>query len=145
MPRPYGGAMLKEEIESVKTAGADAVVCLLEEKEIEKLLLQEEEALLKALGITYIHFPIADFQLPQPEEALNALVDQLKTLLEKGKSVAIHCHGGIGRSTLIAGSVLISMGLTPLQALELITKARGVKVPDTEEQKQWLLNRDKKH
>ena len=141
MPRPQGGNALPAEIASLKEQGVDVLLCLLEEKEIEKLQLQEEQKLALEAGIEYHHFPIADFTLPQSADRTNALIAQLQQDLEAGLNIAIHCHGGIGRSTLIAGSVLISLGFTAQQALEMISEKRGVPVPDTEEQKQWLLNR----
>jgi protein-tyrosine phosphatase len=46
---------------------------------------------------------------------------------------------GIGRSALLAACVLVGQGLTTEAAFERISKARGTKVPDTEEQIQWVL------
>ncbi|TXH69619.1 MAG: hypothetical protein E6Q83_09380 [Thiothrix sp.] len=51
----------------------------------------------------------------------------------------IHCRAGIGRTSLIAGAVLILLGLKPEAALKHLSQARGVQVPDTEEQAQWLF------
>ncbi len=141
MPRPQGGDALPAEIASLKQQGVDVMLCLLEEKEIEKLQLQDEQQLALQAGMEYRHFPIADFTLPPSADSTNDLIAQLQKYLEAGRNIAIHCHGGIGRSTLIAGALLINLGFTPQQALELISEKRGVPVPDTEEQKQWLLNR----
>jgi hypothetical protein len=40
---------------------------------------------------------------------------------------------------LIAASVLICSGIEADGALALIKEARGVSVPDTEEQRDWIL------
>jgi len=55
-----------------------------------------------------------------------------------GKHVAIHCRAGIGRTGIIAGAVLLKTGKTAKEAFALISDARGVRVPDTEEQEKWL-------
>ena len=141
MPRPQGGDALPTEIASLKLQGVNVLVCLLEEKEIEKLQLRAEQQLALQAGIEYRHFPIADFTLPPAADSTNDLIALLKNDLAAGRNIAIHCHGGIGRSTLIAGAVLINLGFSPQQALELISEKRGKPVPDTEEQKQWVLNR----
>jgi protein-tyrosine phosphatase len=50
----------------------------------------------------------------------------------------VHCRQGIGRSGLIVGGVLVAAGEDLGAALEAIRKSRGVSVPETEEQRQWL-------
>lgn len=45
---------------------------------------------------------------------------------------------GIGRSGLMAAGVLIQLGITADMAWQRISKARGISVPDTDEQKQWV-------
>lgn len=44
----------------------------------------------------------------------------------------------IGRTGIIAGAVLLKTGKTAKEAFALISDARGVRVPDTEEQENWL-------
>jgi protein-tyrosine phosphatase len=50
----------------------------------------------------------------------------------------VHCRAGIGRSSLIAACVLVLLGLAPAMAFDRIGKARGLKVPDTEGQRDWV-------
>jgi protein-tyrosine phosphatase len=52
--------------------------------------------------------------------------------------VAIHCRGGIGRSSLMAAAVLVQLGAAPEQAWDTVSVARGMPVPETEEQRAWL-------
>ncbi|MBI2187887.1 MAG: hypothetical protein HYU37_12350 [Acidobacteria bacterium] len=52
--------------------------------------------------------------------------------------MAVHCRQGIGRSALIVGRVLVAAGRDVGTATEAIKKARGVDVPETKEQQQWL-------
>jgi len=58
--------------------------------------------------------------------------------LEEGKSVAVHCRQGIGRSGLIAAGVLMSSGIAAEKATEVVSAARGLPVPETPGQLQWL-------
>jgi protein-tyrosine phosphatase len=48
------------------------------------------------------------------------------------------CFAGIGRSTLLACTTLVMLGVGAEQALRLVTEARGLPVPDTEAQRHWL-------
>jgi protein-tyrosine phosphatase len=56
-----------------------------------------------------------------------------------GRATLIHCRAGIGRSSVIAACALICSGMEADRALALIKDARGVSVPDTEEQRDWVI------
>ena len=45
---------------------------------------------------------------------------------------------GIGRSGLLAASLLVSSGIEPEEAIRRVSVARGVSVPETVEQKKWV-------
>jgi len=68
------------------------------------------------------------------------LVLKLGKRMQSGDKIGIHCRGCIGRSTLLAASVLIKLGWTAERALEEIEVARGCSVPDTEEQRDWIMH-----
>jgi protein-tyrosine phosphatase len=67
-----------------------------------------------------------------------SLAQSLARQLSEGRAVAIHCRAGIGRSAVIAACVLVCSGLEPDEAVALIEKARGLGVPDTEAQREWI-------
>jgi protein-tyrosine phosphatase len=52
--------------------------------------------------------------------------------------VAVHCYGGIGRSPLVAAAVLVRSGRSAQAAWQLVGRARGLRVPDTDDQRDWL-------
>ena len=54
----------------------------------------------------------------------------------------IHCRAGIGRSSLLAAAVLRVEGRTADEAWQRITEARGLPVPDTDEQRDFLVQLD---
>jgi hypothetical protein len=51
---------------------------------------------------------------------------------------------GIGRSSIIAGCLLFKAGYKTNQIIQHISKVRGLRVPDTEEQIAWLKKQEKK-
>jgi len=138
VPRPRGGDWLEAEIRAWKAAGIDAVVSLLGSAEEWELGLQEEAEASRAAGIRFFSFPIPDRQTPTSAEKVGRLIEQLLSLLESGKSVAIHCRQSVGRSALLAAALLVEAGVSPDEAFYRIEDARGCLVPDTPEQRAWV-------
>ena len=138
VPRPRGGDWLEEEVRSWREAGLDVVVSLLTQNENTEFELNQEEFLCRAQGIQFYAYPIPDRGVPASQKATTDLVRKLETALEAGKSVAVHCRQGIGRSSLIAALLLVSAGIDPEAALAQIHQARGCTVPDTTEQRNWI-------
>lgn len=140
MPRPRGGDWLEDEVRAWRDAGVDVVLSLLESDEVADLELSAEEDLARASSIEFVTFPIADRGLPQSRDAVLELVTKLAGSLTDGKSVAIHCRQGIGRAALVAIAVLIRLGVDVETAIERTGTARGRTVPETPEQREWLLD-----
>src|SRR5262245_34519305 len=137
MARPRGDDWLDDEMIGLREAGVDVLVCLQSDVERRELGLLDEGPAAQRAGIEFRHFPIEDFGVPE-RSAATPVVDALVTALGDGRHVAIHCRGGIGRSSLIAAAVLVKLGATPADAWETITGVRGVPVPETDEQRAWL-------
>ena len=83
-------------------------------------------------------FPIQDRNVPASATDALEFAHSILDLLRSGKSVVIHCRGGIGRSAVIAACVLMHSGIPVDEAFEMIEKARGCLVPDTQEQREWV-------
>ena len=139
MARPQAGDWLGDEIAGWKQAGLDGVVSLLERDEEGELGLGQEAALCGSQGIEFISFPIKDYSLPTSPGEAERLVRETIATLRAGRKNAIHCRAGIGRSSVIAACTLIGLGLQPEDALARIGRARGLRVPDTEAQRRWVL------
>lgn len=138
LPRPRGGDWLADETTAWREAGVEMVVSLLEPEEAAQLVLEDEAAAAASSGIAFRAFPIPDRGVPTSKESVAELAGELRDALEKGRSVAVHCRQGIGRSGLIVGGVLVAMGKKPDAALRAVADARGLEVPETTEQRRWL-------
>jgi protein-tyrosine phosphatase len=73
-----------------------------------------------------------------PGLTCSGFLSRLDAALESGKNVAVHCRAGIGRSSIVVGSLLVAAGVEPEEAFRRIEKARGRPVPDTAEQREWV-------
>lgn len=136
MARPRAGDWLEDEIANWRDSGVGIVVSLLERDEIEDLDLQREAKLCLENGIDFRSFPIPDRGLPDDIDEARRFA---ASVAAPGKPVAIHCRAGIGRSSLMAAAMLVGDGMDPAAALAAISAARGLPIPDTEAQRDWVL------
>src|SRR5438093_4555051 len=113
IPRPRGGDWLEDEVRAWREAGLDVVVSLLTRDEIADLDLEQEANYSAGHDLQFLRFPIPDLGVPSSREAAFDLLGKLDEALAAGKSVALHCRQGIGRSGLIAASLLVLSGLDP--------------------------------
>jgi len=135
-PRPTDN--LEDAILGWRSEGIDVVVSILEAQEAPGLT-EAESQLCQEFGIEFLSFPIRDKTVPPALEAFSEIVRHLAEAVSTGQGVAIHCRAGIGRSTTLAACILTTLGVDAEVALDMIAEARGVEVPETEAQRQWIL------
>jgi protein-tyrosine phosphatase len=138
MPSPPGASFLADHISGLRREGVEILVSLLPVREAALLDLLEEEEICDKNGITYLSFPIEDRTVPDSRDATAGFIEKLASALEEGKSIAIHCRAGIGRSSLIAASVLVRNGMSSAEAFDRIRMARQCDVPDKPSQRTWV-------
>ena len=138
LTRPRGDDWLRDETTAWREAGIDLVISLLEPAESTQLGLEDETVAAEFSGVIFRVFPIPDRGVPESREAVAALIDDVVAALEEGRTVAVHCRQGLGRSGLIAAGVLVARGMDLPEVLNAVSHARGVEVPETDEQREWL-------
>ncbi len=138
MTRPRGGDWLEDEVDGLVREGVDVVACLLTKDELRDMQLEQEEFVCTSRGIEFVHFPVRDHSVPEPGRRSTGFIRSIAEHLRLGKAVAAHCWMGIGRSVLTAASVMALAGVPPEEAFARIGRARGLDVPDTEEQREWV-------
>jgi protein-tyrosine phosphatase len=138
VPRPAGDELLDDEMVALRAAGIDVVVSMLEEREAMLLGLEREREAAELAGIEFVHFPIPDRSVPTDKVLFELFLEELEALLRQGKKVGVHCRACIGRSSVTLGSLMIRSGALPDDVWPKIARARGVVVPDTYEQREWV-------
>jgi protein-tyrosine phosphatase len=136
--RPRGGDWLDDEMSEWRRAGIDTVVSLLTAEEEQDLDLKNEAREVKARGMKFISLPIPDRQVPRSESEVAAALEKLDADLSSRKNVVVHCRQGIGRTGLVGACLLVTKGLSPGAAVESVSAARGLQVPETDEQRRWI-------
>ena len=138
MARPRSGDWLEDEFQGLASSGITTVVSMLTDSEMIELGLTDEAAVAARAGVEFLRLPTADRQVPD-RAALSALARELLTRLRKGQGVAVHCRNGIGRASTVAAAVLIMEGTEAPDAWSRIEAARGLPVPDTDEQRRSVV------
>jgi len=134
--RPRGDDWLDDEMAGLRRSGVDTVVCLLTPAERDELGLSGEDAAARRAGLDFHAFPIADLGVPD-HAAIRPTIGLLVEQLRQGRHVATHCRASIGRSSLLAAALLTRLGVPVDQVWDVIAEARGVPVPETDEQRSW--------
>lgn len=125
-----GGAFPCERAaELVREDGLSAVVDLRNEA-------CDDEAALAAAGLAFLHLPTEDLHAPSPE-AIERGVAFARERLARGERVLIHCQHGIGRSAILAMSILVDAGFSPLEALTLAKDSREAVSPSPVQHAGW--------
>jgi protein-tyrosine phosphatase len=138
--RPRGGDWLEDEMEAWHRLGITTVVSLLTPEEERELDLVEESAQAQSKGLGFLSLPIPDREIPASESEVTAMVARIHEILASGRSAVIHCRQGVGRAGLLASCMLVFEGKRPLVAIQAVSEARGVEVPETPGQRAWVLN-----
>jgi protein-tyrosine phosphatase len=140
MAKPVSGEWIEDEFSGIAKEGILRIVSLLESHELYEVGLQDEEQLANRNGMEFTSFQIRDRGIPSSFKEFSVFTKNLYHEIADGKNTVIHCRAGIGRTGLVAGGVLLYCGYTAQKAFAHISKCRGVQVPDTKEQENWLIS-----
>ena len=129
--------VLPDDLAPLQRAGIVTLVSLLEPSEADAIGLHDEAAACVASGLCFLNHPIRDMHLPDPETFLPFATD-IAARLRAGENIALHCHASIGRSGMLACTVLGHFDYTAARAIEHTSKRRGVPIPDTAAQTAFI-------
>ena len=100
------------------------------------------------LGASHQRFPIKDAGVPDSAAQTAAILNAIDDHIAAGRTVYIHCWGGVGRTGTIMGCWLARHGQPGAAALERLRELwlacpkaqQGRRSPDTPEQEDYILN-----
>lgn len=112
-----GGALRSDnQIRALPALGISAVVDMRSES-------VDNVAELARLGIKFLHLPTIDWH-PPTQEDLKKGTAWVRDEMAAGGKVLVHCQHGIGRSVILTAAVLVTMGHTWQDALDVIRAKR---------------------
>ena len=108
----------------VKTDAVGAIVCLNEDFEIRQKSVKYAEALdTGTVPCSVLPFEIREGGVPEDKDAFWAWANDVANRLHSGEAVLVHCAGGVGRTAMLAVSVLLAMGKPITEAESLVSRA----------------------
>lgn len=132
MPKPRHETMTSD-ITFYKDQGITKVISLLCAPEIETLKMAGEAEACASCEVQFENFQIKDLETPSLAD-LQALNRRLKQEMEQGHNLAIHCHGGRGRSSIVSITLMMEFGMDAETARKIASEARGCAVPVNDRQ-----------
>jgi hypothetical protein len=136
----------RKRLDDLIKAGFDMFVDLTRSNETTPYLkLLQEQSRFYGVDVQYHRFAIGDFGLPNAE-LMQSILDTIDEALQRGRTVYLHCWGGIGRTGTVVGCYLVRHGKTGQEALnQLATWWQGVpksrihpQSPETDEQIEFI-------
>ena len=109
----------------LRSEAVGAIVCLTEKYEIRLKSSEYAEALeTGTVPCSVLPFEIREGGVPEDRDAFWMLANDVANRLQSGEAVLIHCAGGVGRTALLAISVLLALG-EPMNKAESIVAQAG--------------------
>jgi protein-tyrosine phosphatase len=105
--------------------GIDVLVSMLTDEEANELGLEREAAECRAAGISFTNAPIPDRSVPSDRNVFLLSVEWLTELVRDGRYLGVHCRASIGRSSILAASLLVRLGWDANKAFDAIESSRG--------------------
>ena len=127
------------EMDAFEDWGADAIVSLIKDGEIEGFDVSSLGAAVESCGVTWHHMPLAELEVPSADamKCWRRLSPRLHRVLERGGRVLLHSRHGTGRAGMIAALLLIERGRSVPNALDAVRALRADAIK-TAEHEAWL-------
>jgi nicotinamide-nucleotide amidase len=104
-PMPYGRYDSERVFRYFKQEQIQHVVMLLSDREIKKRCKRDLKKLYQKNHMSITQFPMVDFLQPGHGD-MDQLIPELAERLRKGERVAVHCHAGVGRTSVVVACLV---------------------------------------
>ena len=117
---------LSVDLDAVEGAGISTLITFLDQQELNRLGAGELPELVQTRPFQWFQLPIKDFGIPASETLLEwrGLLGPMLDHLRQNQRILLHCAAGLGRSGMMAATLLKAGGLTADDAMQLIRRSR---------------------
>ena len=126
-------------LQTLQEIAVDHVVALTPNDELEQLGVAAMPLRIAAAGIDWRQVPVVNYATPDAD-GLDDFMDAMaavKSRLDDGQHILVHCRGGTGRAGKVAAVMLIHYGVHPEDAITMIRDQRQGCI-QTEDQEQFV-------
>ena len=138
----------RERLHSLLSAGVNHFIDLTEERDLNSYReIAQAEAERLSLSFDWERHPVVDMSTPD-RKRMTEILDAIDSAMDRGKTVYVHCWGGIGRTGTVVGCWLRRQGYSGDEALSQIAtwwsgvekRHRRPKSPETPAQCQYIID-----
>ena len=117
---------LTTSVKQLKDAGAQAIVTLMYDAEMNKNEAEDLPQVCDAQGIKWFQLPILDDDAPNDDfaTAFRSHLDDVLAILRNQGTIAVHCKGGSGRTGLVIGLLMFELGYDKADIIKQVQKMR---------------------
>ncbi|MBE4619104.1 phosphatase domain-containing protein [Vibrio navarrensis] len=119
-------ADLTTSVKQLKDAGAQAIVTLMYDAEMEKNEAETLPQVCDAQGVKWFQLPISDEDGPNEDfaKAYTSQINDILSILRNQCTEAVHCKGGSGRTGLVIGILMYELGYDKTEIIKQVQKIR---------------------
>ncbi len=123
----YWDRDLNMDLDRLRSLGANTLVALLEDDEIERLKIPTLVRMAQSKGFQVRRFAFHDDGIPKDMEHTLKFIREIAGRRRAGESVVMHCNGGLGRSGTMAACLRLAILLdrTVENAIASVRRIRG--------------------
>lgn len=131
----------------LQAAGVDTFIDLTEAEELEPYESLAGTLVHPERGApAYFRLPVRDLDVPSPAQ-MHRILELVESEQARGRTVYVHCLGGVGRTGTVVGCYLVRRGLSGREALRQIAELwkgmekrhRALRSPETDAQRAFVL------
>lgn len=122
---------MEADMQALAQTGATVIAPLIEDFEFELLGMEGYHDAAAASSLMVAPCPIPDGGVPADIHEFAVYLDELMTHLLDGRSVVVHCRGGLGRAGLTVACLLVQGGMDAPDAIRLVREARSPHAVET--------------
>jgi len=117
---------LHDSVTTLKQAGADMLLTLMFDQEMDKNNAQSLPSICAEHDITWLQLPILDDAAPNEvfEKQWLAEKENILEVLNQQGSIAVHCKGGSGRTGLVIALILLAFGWPAQKVIQEVQAIR---------------------
>ena len=117
---------LDRDLDALEAWGAVTLISFVETEEFAYLGVHGFAQRMAERTMRWIQLPIIDMDIPGPAfaAAWRRHGEDIMDDLSRGRRIAVHCAGGLGRSGTMAAKLLVTAGMDPADAIRRVREAR---------------------